>query len=99
MRWQYLLSLFLLSLASSVFFTLVMFHTDTVAYYPGGDATSQPTIGYSWIWYHFEHWGISLVLNLLALGFFLYGWFLDFRESGWKLSNHIKVEIIEDEEN
>ena len=86
-------------LSSFIFFTLALFHTDTVAYYPGGNLDAVPTVGYSWIWYHPEHWIICLVLNLIALGLFLHGFFLDLRESGWKLSDHVKVEVIEDEEN
>jgi hypothetical protein len=98
MRWQYLLSIFLLILASFIFLTLALFHTDTATYYPGGDLDGEPTVGYSWIWYHPEHWVICYGLNFLALVFFLYGLVLDFRESSFKLSNHLKVEIIEDEE-
>lgn len=98
MRWQYLVGLFLVFLASFVFFVLVLFHTDNVAYYPSGDFDAKPTIGYSWIWYHFEHWGICLVLTYSSLVFFLHGLILDLRESGWKLSNYIKIEIVEDEE-
>jgi len=98
MRWQYSLSLFFLIFSSTLFFGLAIFHTDTKAYYQGGNIENSPTIGYSWIWYHFEHWGTCLGLNLVATGMFFYGLILDIRESNWKLSNYIKIEITENEE-
>jgi hypothetical protein len=53
---------------------------------------------YSNIWYNFEYWFNSLVFSLLALVFGLIGLGKDTRNSGWKLSDFIKIEIIEDEE-
>ena len=56
-------------------------------------------IVYSGIWYHFEHWSISLVLSFVAAVFGLFGLGVDVRESGWKLSDFIKIEIIDDDES
>lgn len=98
MRWQYSISLLLLVFTPTIFLTLAIFHIDTNLYYPEGSLTNPLTIGYSWIWYHFEHWVICLVLSLIATGLFIHGLFLDLQQSNWKLSNYIKIEIIEDEE-
>jgi len=59
MKWQYKVSLFFTLLSQFVFFILASFHTSYG--------------GYSWIWYHFEHWSISLILSIMALSFFLLG--------------------------
>ena len=57
-------------------------------------------ISYSGIWYHFEHWSSSLVLSFVAAVFGLFGLGVEIRESGWRLSDFIKIEITwEDDEN
>ena len=56
-------------------------------------------IGYSGIWYHFEQWGICVILNFVALVLFIYGGLDDLRKSSWKLSDHVKIEVIEEEES
>lgn len=73
MRWHYKVSFLFLVLSQIVFFALASYHTNLG--------------GYSWIWYHFEHWSISLVLSIMALAFFILGVIEDFRKSGLKLSN------------
>ena len=82
MKWQYKASFFLLLLSQTVFFALAVYHTDNELYYPGGLPDAKPSVGYSWIWYHLEHWIISLVFALIALALFMYGLvseFMDFR--------------------
>ena len=59
MKWQYKVSLFFAVFSQVVFFALVGYHTDLN--------------GYSYIWYHFEHWSISLILSIMALAFFVLG--------------------------
>jgi hypothetical protein len=84
MRWQYKVCLFLLLLGWTAFLGLAAYDTNT---------------GYSGIWYHFEHWSVSLVLSVVAAVFGLFGLGVDIRESGWKLSDFIKIEVTwEDEE-
>ena len=96
MKWAYKASLFLLLLSQSVFFLLAIYHTDANFYYPEGDLEADPTIGYSWIWYHQEQWMICVVLNFMAVLMFFYG-LLD-EKRNWKLSNLIEVKIEEEEE-
>jgi len=98
MKWQYWSSIFLMMLSSVLFFSLAAIHMDDALYYPEGNMENSPSRGYSWIWYHFEHWGICLGLNIAALGLFIYGGLDGLRKSDWKLSDHIKIEVVEDEE-
>jgi len=85
MRWQYKICLFLLLMSWTVFLGLAAYDTK---------------ISYSGIWYHFEHWSVSLVLSVVAAVFGLFGLGAEFRESGWKLSDLIKIEVTwEDEED
>ena len=81
-----------------VFFGLAAYHTDNKLYYPNDDPGATPTVGYSWIWHHFEHWVTSLVLNLVGVAVFISGTIREIRQSGWKLSDFIKIEVIETEE-
>ena len=83
MKSQYKVSLFLLILSQVIFFILAAYHTDRQIYYPE-DPTAIPTIGYSWIWYHPEHWLISLILAIIAITFFLYAAVLDLKKLGRK---------------
>ena len=82
MRWQYKVCLFLLVLSQVVFFGLAAYHTDDQIYYPDGNLEATPTRGYSWIWYHPEHWLISLFLVLAAVVFFVFGLGVEIRKSG-----------------
>lgn len=78
-----------------------MFFLGLAAYYTGSEAYKHESsmIVYSGIWYHFEHWSISLVLSFAAAVFGAFGLGNDIRESGWKLSDIIKIEIIDDDED
>lgn len=81
------------------FLVLAAYYTDSQSYHPGGKIESS-LIVYSGVGYHFEHWSISLVLSFVAAVFGLFGLGVEIRESGWKLSDFIKIEIIEmDDEN
>lgn len=86
MRWQFKVCLLLLLLSWIVFLGLAAYDTK---------------IGYSWIWYRIEYWSVSLVMSFIGLIFGLYGFGIDLKDSGWKLSDIIKIEIveIEDEES
>ena len=90
MRWQYKVCLFLLLVSWTVFLVWAAIDTGSQAY-----KHESSLIVYSGIWYHFEHWSISLVLSFVAAVFGLFGLGAEFRESGWKLSDYIKIEIIE----
>ena len=99
MKWHYKVCLFLLLVSWTLFLVLAAYHTDNQAYHPWGKIESSSII-YSGIWYHFEHWSISVVLSFVAAVFGVFGLVLDIRESGWKFSDFIKIEIIEtDDEN
>ncbi len=94
MIWQYKVSLFLMLLSQTVFLGLAAYYTDNQPFYPDGNLEAASTRGYSWIWYHFEHWGISLVLNLAGVVVFISG-VLKEKNPDWKLSDFIKIEIVE----
>ena len=81
MKWQYKVSLFFLVLSQLVFFIFAAYHTDNLIYFPEDSSVEMPTRGYSWIWYHPEHWFISLILALIAIAFFLYAAVLDLKKS------------------
>ena len=98
MRWQYKVCLFLLLVSWTVFLVLAAYYIDNQAYHPGGKIESS-LIFYSGIWYHFEHWSISLVLSFIAAVFGGFGLVVDIRKSGWKLSDIIRIEIIDDYES
>ena len=59
MKWQYVVSLFLLLLSQTLFLGLTFYHTDSK--------------GRSWVFYHQEHWIWSFVLIILGLVVFIYG--------------------------
>lgn len=82
MKWQYKVSLFLLVLSQVIFFVLAAYHTDNQLYYPDDNLEPYPTRGYSWIWYHPEHWLLCLVLGIAGLGFFIFGIIDDIRKTG-----------------
>ena len=86
MRWQFKVCLFLLLLSWIVFLSLAAYDTAN---------------GYSAIWYHFDYWSVSLVVSFVGAFFGIFGLIFDIKESGWKLSDFIKIEIIEidEEEN
>jgi hypothetical protein len=90
MRWYYKVSMLLWGLSWTVFLVLAVYHTDTKLYYPEGDLEGTPTGGYSWIWYHIEHWSVSLLISLAALMISVYGLILDIRDSRWEFSLHTK---------
>ena len=50
---------------------------------------------YSWIWYHPEQWLTSLILAVAAVAFFVHGYA---RESGWRLSDYIKIGITDSDD-
>jgi len=64
---------------------------DDEIYYPGGNLDATPTQGYSWIWYHMEHWLASFILNVIAVVFCVDGLIEDFRKSRVK-NNFFKDE-------
>jgi hypothetical protein len=90
--------LFLLVLSWTVFLGFAVYYTDDGLYYPEGDVDASPSVGYSWIWYHLESWVISLVIDLGALVMLVYGLVLDIVDSNWKLSDYVKIEIAEEDE-
>ena len=79
MRWQYKISLLLLLISWTVF--LIFADNDT-------------TMGHSEIWYHVEHWVVSLLLTLEAVVFSLYGLIMDIKERKLKQSDSIKIKVI-----
>ena len=79
-----------------LFFSLATIDMGNVLYHPEDNMQNSPTIGYSWIRYHFEQRGIYVILNFVALGLFIYGGLDDLRKSKWKLSDHVKIEVIEE---
>jgi len=91
MKWQYKVSLLFLILSQTVFLTLAAYHTDNEFYYPGGQPDTEPTIGYSWIWYHLEHWIISWVLVIVSLTFCMHGLLTDFIQSKNKQNDSKEV--------
>ena len=97
MRWQYKISLFLLVLSQITFFIFALYHTETRIGLPNF-IDETPTIGYSWIWYHPEHWLISFIICLVSLIVFISGLLLDLREANWSLSNFIRIEVLETKE-
>ena len=90
-KWQYKLSLFLMIMSWIVFLIVAYYNTAPLV---GSNLDSYA--GYSWIWYHQDQWIISLVLNLVALGLFMFGLLSEIK-SGWSLSKFIKIEIDESE--
>ena len=95
MMWQYKVCLALLLVAWVLFLGFAAYHIDD-QYNPKGALS----VGYSWIWYYFGQWSISLFFSLSAAIFGLFGLILEIKKSGLKISDFIKLEIIlEDEEN
>jgi len=92
MKWQYKVSLLFLILSQTVFLTLAAYHTDNELYYPAEQPDAKPTIGYSWIWYHLEHWIISWVLVIVSLVFYLHGLLTDFMRSKNKHDDSKQIE-------
>ena len=84
MRWQFKVCLFLLLLGWTVFLGLAAYDTN---------------MGYSAIWYRFDYWSVSLVLSFVGAVFGLYGLGLDIKDSGWKFSDFINIEIVNEDEN
>ena len=97
MRWQYKISLFLMILSWFVFLTIAAYNIETRFNYPKVDGTEARVVGYSWIWYHPEQWLISLIISLISISLFGYGFLVDLKKSKWSISDFIKIEIIEDE--
>ena len=93
MRWQYKVCLFLLLISWTIFLGLAAFYVDNQSHHPGGTIGSS-LFGYSGIWYRFEGWSISLILSSVAVVVGLFGLGLDIKDSGWKLSDFIKIEIV-----
>ncbi len=84
MRWQYKVSLFLMVLSQTVFLGLAAFHIQSQPYYSNDNPEATRVVGYSWIWYHFEQWVISLVLNLAGVAVFISG-IINEKRPDWKL--------------
>jgi hypothetical protein len=98
MRWQFKVSLFLLLMSWSVFLVLAAYDTIIPVYYPVENVESS-MIGFLGVWLFFEHWSISLGLSLAATVLLVFGLGLDIKVSGWKLTDFIKIEIIDDEDD
>ena len=71
----------MLVLSQAIFFGLAAYHTDDQLYYPEGNINAIPVRGYSWIWYHPEHWMISLVLVSLGIVLFTFGTIKDIQRA------------------
>jgi hypothetical protein len=84
MRWQFKVCLFFLLLGWTVFLGLAAYDT---------------SMGVSAIWYRFEYWSVSLVLSFVGAFFGLYGLGLDISDSGWKFSDFIKIEVVNEDED
>lgn len=84
MRWQFKVCLFMLLMGWIIFLGLAAYDID---------------MGYSWIWYRFDYWSVSLVISLVGVFFGLFGLVVDIKESGWKLSDYIRIEIVEMEDD
>jgi hypothetical protein len=84
MRWQFKVCLFLLLLGWTVFLGLAAYDTN---------------MNISGIWYRFDYWSTSLVLSFVGAVFGLYGLGLDIKDSGWKFSDFIRIEIEDEDEN
>ena len=97
MRWQYKVSLFLMVLSQTVFLGLAAYHIQSQPYYSNDNPEVTRVVGYSWIWHHFEQWTISLILNIIGVIFFIVGSIKEKRPD-WKLSDFIKIKIVEPEE-
>ena len=92
MMWQYKVSLFLLLLGWTAFLGGAAFsYPGGQAYFPGEKIDS--------ILLHPEQWSISLVFSLVAAVFGVLGLGAEFRESGWKLSDLITIEIVDYDED
>lgn len=97
MRWQYKVCLCLLLISWTAFLGLAAYNVDSQSHRPGGKV--EPSmIGYSGIWYHFEQWSLSLVCSSVAAVFGLFGLGIDIKNSGWKISDFIQIEIIREED-
>lgn len=97
MRWQYKISLFLMVLSWTMFLLIAAYNTETTINHPQVDNTEARTIGYSWIWYHPEQWLISLIISLVSVTVFVYGFLVDLKKSRWSISDFIRIEIVEEE--
>ena len=89
-------SLFLLILSWTTFLVLAAAYTNSQAYHPGAKIESSMIV-YSGTGHHFEYWSISLVLSFVTAVFGVFGLGVEIRESDWRLSDFIKDEIIDDE--
>ena len=84
MKWQYKVSLLLLLVSQTSFLALAAYHTDKNIYYPSDSPGVPPSLGYSWIWYHLDHWIFSLVVALAAVVIFIHGLVTELRQSRGK---------------
>ena len=98
MRWQHKVCLLLLLVSWTVFLGFAAYHTSSQSYRLEGEIEWNIS-SYSWIWYHPEHWLISLVMSFVAALFGLFGLLVDIGESGWRLSDVIQIKIIDDDKN
>ena len=86
MKLQYKIALFFLLLSQTSFLLIAAYHTDNELYYPNDQPNAEPTVGYSWIWYHLDHWIISLFLAFAGLITFSHGLISDYGEKKKKKS-------------
>ena len=99
MMWQYKVSLALLLVAWLFFLIFAAYHTDSQYYISEDNPEVVLSYGYTWIWYHFGQWSISLIFSLSAAIFGLYGLILEIKKSDLKIFDFIKIEIISEEES
>ena len=97
MKWEYKTCLFLLLISWTLFLVLAAYFNGNQLYLSQNDI-EPASIEYSTIWFHTQYWLISLVLTYAALIFGVLGIIRDNMKSGWKLSNFIKIEIVDDEQ-
>jgi hypothetical protein len=88
MKFQYKLSLLFILLSQTSFLLIAAYHTDNQIYYSSAGSTDEISTGYSWIWYHLEHWIISLFLAFAGLASFSHGAISDFRAKKQKKPTH-----------
>ena len=84
-------------LSWTMFLVIAAYNTETRINHPQVDNTEARTIGYSWIWYHPEQWLISLIISLVSVTVFVYGLLVDLKKSRWSISDFIRIEIVEEE--
>jgi hypothetical protein len=99
MNWEYKICLLLLLISWTAFLVLADHFKANQLYYPeNSHEQSSIVTTHSTIWYHKEYWITSLGLSYVALVFGLLGLINDKKRSGWKMSDFIKIEIVEEDQ-